>query len=142
MEKATKKAITVETTVKAPIEKIWSYWTEPKHITQWCYASDDWHAPHAENDLHVKGKFKTTMSAKDGSEGFDFTGVYTRVEKLKAIEYIIPDGRRVKISFSDLGNQTKVVESFDPENENPPEVQRGGWQAILENFRKYSESRK
>jgi len=81
------------------------------------------------------------MAAKDGSAGFDFTGVYTRIEKHKAIEYVIPDGRKVKIYFSDLGNQTKVVESFDPENENPLEMQKGGWQSILDNFRIYSESK-
>jgi len=133
------KQITVETVVKAPIDKTWSYWTEPKHITRWCFASDDWHAPHAENDLHVRGKFRTTMSAKDGSAGFDFEGVYTKIERLKTIEYVIADGRKVRISFSDLGSQTKVVESFDPEDENPPEMQKGGWQAILDNFRIYSE---
>jgi uncharacterized protein YndB with AHSA1/START domain len=141
MESVKEKVITVETTVNAPIANIWSYWTEPKHITQWYFASDDWHAPFAENDLHVKGKFRTKMAAKDGSEGFDFTGVYTRIEKHKAIEYVIPDGRKVKISFSDLGPQTKVVESFDPENENPYEMQKGGWQSILDNFRKYAESK-
>lgn len=141
MESPKAKIITVETTVKAPIEKVWSYWTEPKHITKWYYASDDWHAPHAENDLHVKGKFKTRMAAKDGSVGFDFEGIYTRIEKYSAIEYIIPDGRKVKISFSDQGAKTRVVESFDPESENPPELQKGGWQAILDNFRKYSESK-
>jgi uncharacterized protein YndB with AHSA1/START domain len=142
METVKGKVITVETTVKAPIANTWSYWTEPKHITHWYFASDDWHAPSAENDLHVKGKFKTKMAAKDGSTGFDFTGVYTRIEKHKAIEYTIPDGRKVKISFSDLGNQTKVIESFDPENENPYEMQKGGWQAILDNFRKYAETKK
>jgi uncharacterized protein YndB with AHSA1/START domain len=140
METAKDKIITVESTIKAPIEKIWNFWTEPKHITQWCYASDDWHAPHAENDLHVKGKFKTRMAARDGSAGFDFEGIYTRIEKYKAIEYSIPDGRRVKISFSDLGNKTRVVESFDPETVNPPEMQKNGWQSILDNFKKYSES--
>lgn len=141
METVKEKVITVETTVKAPIANIWSFWTEPKHITQWYFASEDWHAPYAENDLHVKGKFKTKMAAKDGSAGFDFTGVYSRIEKHKAIEYTIPDGRKVKISFSDLGNQTKVVESFDPENENAYDLQKGGWQAILDNFRKYAESK-
>jgi len=140
MESVNEKIIIVESTIKAPMEKIWSYWTESKHITQWYFASDDWHAPHAENDLHVKGKFRTRMEAKDGSAGFDFEGVYTRIEKYKAIDYTIPDGRKVKISFSDLGNKTKVVESFEPEKKNPPEVQKGGWQSILDNFRKYTES--
>ena len=140
METVKDKIITVQSTIKAPIEKIWSYWTESKHITQWYFASDDWHAPHAENDLHVKGKFRTRMAAKDGSAGFDFEGVYTRIEKYKAIDYTIPDGRKVKISFSDLGNKTKVVESFEPEKENPVEMQKAGWQAILDNFRRYTES--
>jgi uncharacterized protein YndB with AHSA1/START domain len=141
MESVREKIISIETTIKAPIEKTWSYWTEPEHITQWCFASDDWHAPHAENDLHVKGKFTTRMEAKDGSAGFDFGGIYTRIEKYKAIEYTIGDGRKVKISFSDLGIKTRVVESFEPEQENPVEMQKGGWQAILDNFKKYSESK-
>jgi uncharacterized protein YndB with AHSA1/START domain len=142
MEKVQNKMITVETTVKAPVNDIWSYWTEPQHITKWCFASDDWHAPNAENDLHVRGKFRTRMEAKDGSSGFDFTGVYTRIEKHQAIEYVIADGRKVKIAFSEDGPVTKVVESFEAESQNPPEMQRGGWQAILDNFRKYTESKK
>jgi uncharacterized protein YndB with AHSA1/START domain len=141
MEPIKGKIISVETIVKAPIDKTWSFWTEPKHITKWCFASDDWHSPSAENDLHVKGKFRTRMAAKDGTAAFDFEGIYTRIEKYKAIEYTIADGRKVKISFSDLGVKTRVVESFEPEQENPPEMQKGGWQAILENFRKYSESK-
>jgi uncharacterized protein YndB with AHSA1/START domain len=134
--------ITVETAVKVPIEKAWSYWTDPKHITQWYNASDDWHAPYAENDLHVDGKFKTTMAAKDGSAGFDFEGVYTKIVRHKSIEYTIPDGRKVVITFSDLGSETKVVESFEAETENSYEIQKGGWQNILDNFKKYSESKK
>jgi len=136
----TSKAITVETTVKAPIEKAWAAWGEPKHIMQWCHASDDWHAPYAENDLRTGGKFKTTMAAKDGSFSFDFGGVYDNVEKHKLIEYKIEDGRQVKITFSSNGNETKVVETFDPESENPVEMQRAGWQAILDNFKKHAES--
>jgi uncharacterized protein YndB with AHSA1/START domain len=140
MDTMTKKAITIRTTVNAPIEKVWRCWSEPKHITQWAFASDDWHAPKAENDLRVDGTFSTTMAAKDGSFSFDFGGVYTKVEKHKAIEYTIADGRKVKISFIAEGDQTNVVETFDPENENPEEMQRGGWQAILDNFKKYTES--
>jgi uncharacterized protein YndB with AHSA1/START domain len=140
MDTMTKKAITIRTTVNAPIEKVWRCWSEPKHITQWTFASDDWHAPKAENDLRVDGTFSTTMAAKDGSFSFDFGGVYTKVEKHKAIEYTIADGRKVKISFIAEGDQTNVVETFDPENENPEEMQRGGWQAILDNFKKYTES--
>jgi uncharacterized protein YndB with AHSA1/START domain len=134
------KTITVETTIKAPVEKIWSYWTEPKHITHWCNASDDWYAPYADNDLKVNGRFKTKMAARDGSEGFDFEGIYTKVLKNKAIEYMIPDGRKVRITFTKLGPETRVVESFDAESVNSLEMQKGGWQSILDNFKRYSES--
>ena len=140
METTGKTAITVEATIKASAEKVWKYWAEPQHITRWCNASDDWHAPHAENDLRVDGKFKTTMAAKDGSMSFDFEGVYTNIQEHKLIEYTIGDGRKVKITFSSQGDETKVVETFEPENINPLEMQRGGWQAILDNFKKYSET--
>ena len=133
------ETITVETSVNAAIEKIWEYWNAPQHITQWYQASDDWHAPAAENDLRTGGKFKTRMEAKDGSMGFDFEGVYTNVELHRVIEYILADDRKVKITFSNSGAQTKVTETFDPENENPIELQRGGWQAILDNFKKHVE---
>ncbi|MDP1801299.1 MAG: SRPBCC family protein [Bacteroidota bacterium] len=134
------ETITVETTVKAPVEKVWKYWSEPQHVTQWCQASDDWHCPAAENDLRVDGKFKTTMAAKDGSFSFDFGGVYTVVQQNKLMEYTLEDGRKVKISFSGNGNETKVVEIFDPESMNPVEMQKAGWQAILDNFKKYTEN--
>ncbi len=140
METALKTAITVETIISAPVEKVWKYWTEPQHITKWCQASDDWHAPYAENDVRTNGKFKTTMAAKDGSASFDFEGVYTNVQLNKVIGYDIADGRKVKIVFSDQGGKTKVTETFETENINPVEMQRGGWQAILDNFRKYTEA--
>ena len=139
METTTKTAITVETTIKAPLEKVWKYWTEPKHITKWCHASDDWHAPYAENDVRTNGRFKTTMSAKDGSVSFDFEGIYSNVIDQKEISYDIMDGRKVKVLFSKQGNETSVIETFEAENVNSIEMQRGGWQAILENFRKYCE---
>lgn len=135
METVEKTAITVEATIKAPVEKVWKYWSEPAHITKWCAASDDWHAPYADNDLKVNGKFKTTMAAKDGSFSFDFGGVYTKVEHHKVMEYIIDDGRKVSILFSANGNETKVTETFEAESENPIEMQRGGWQAILDTFK-------
>ena len=141
METAKVKTITVEITINATVESVWSYWTEPKHITNWYFASDDWHAPKAENDLKVNGKFKTRMAARDGSADFDFEGVYTKILKYKTIEYVLGDERRVAISFSAVGTKTKVVESFDPENENPYEMQKVGWQSILDNFRKYVESK-
>lgn len=142
METTNKKAITVETTVKSPIEKVWRFWNEPKHITKWCQASDDWHAPYADNDLRTGGKFKTTMAAKDGSFSFDLEGVYTNVQEHKLIEYTMigDDQRKVKIAFSGNDKETKVTETFDPENINSIELQRGGWQAILNNFKKYTEA--
>ena len=140
METLNKTSLTVETTVNAPIEKVWNYWAEPQHITKWCQASDDWHAPFAENDLQTNGKFKTTMAAKDGSFSFDFGGVYSKVEKHKLIEYEMGDGRKVRVECKDLGNSTHITETFDPEDTNPLEMQRGGWQAILDNFRKYTEN--
>ena len=141
METATNATkVTVEATVNAPVEKVWKTWSEPQHITHWCAASDDWHAPKAENDLRTGGTFSTRMEAKDGSFGFDFGGVYDNVKKNELIEYTMGDGRKVKVTFSPSGDQTKVVETFDAESTNPVEMQRGGWQAILDNFKKYTES--
>jgi uncharacterized protein YndB with AHSA1/START domain len=140
METAEKTTITVEALVKAPVEKVWTYWSEPKHITRWAFASDDWHAPYAENDLRKDGKFKTTMAAKDGSFSFDFEGVYTNVQPYKVIEYEIGDGRKVKVAFSGNDNETKITTVFEAESQNPIEMQRGGWQAILDNFKKHTES--
>jgi len=132
--------ITVEAIVNAPVEKVWKTWSEPQHITKWCAASDDWHAPKAENDLRTGGKFSTRMEAKDGSFGFDFGGVYDNVKKNELIEYTMGDGRKVQVTFSPSGNQTKIVETFEAESTNPVEMQRGGWQAILDNFKKYTET--
>lgn len=132
-------AITIEATVNAPITKVWEYWTEPEHIKQWAFAADTWHAPYAENDLSVGGKFSTTMAAKDGSVSFDFWGIYTEIIEHELIAYEMGDGRKVKITFSEQDAETHIVETFDPENENPLEMQRDGWQAILNNFKKHVE---
>ncbi|HVI45835.1 MAG TPA: SRPBCC family protein [Chitinophaga sp.] len=140
MTTANKTTITVETTVQAPVEKVWKYWTQPEHITQWCQASDDWHAPAATNDLRTGGAFSTTMAAKDGSFSFDFGGVYTQVDEHKVIAYTMGDERKVLITFSGDGNTTKVTETFDPEDTNPADMQKSGWQAILDNFKKYTEN--
>ena len=140
MDTAEKTTITIETTVNAPVEKVWEYWSKPEHITQWCSATDEWHTPKADNDLRVGGSFSSRMEAKDGSMGFDFGGVYDAVEENKTIEYTIGDGRKVKIDFTSSGNETRVVESFDAESTNPVEMQRAGWQAILDNFKKYTEA--
>ncbi len=135
----TKQAITVETVVNAPVAKVWESWTLPQHITKWNQASADWHTPYAENDARTGGKFKSTMAAKDGSMSFDFEGIYSLVVTHQRIEYTMADGRTVKITFVANGNETKVTETFDPENENSLELQRGGWQAILDSFKKYTE---
>ncbi len=134
------KTITVSATINADIDKVWKYWNEPEHIMGWAFASSDWEAPYAENDLRNGGKFKTTMAAKDKSASFDFAGVYTSVIPNKLIEYTIGDGRKVSVAFESAGMGTKITETFDPENENPPEFQKQGWQAILDNFKKYVET--
>lgn len=136
-----KNKITVETTVKAPIEKVWKTWTMPSDITKWNNASDDWHTPSVENDLRVGGKFLSRMEAKDGSFGFDFWGIYDEVKPNELIEYTMGDERKVKVVFSAKGDETKVTETFETENENPVEMQRKGWQSILDNFKKYTESK-
>lgn len=132
-------SITVETVVHAPIGTVWEYWTKPEHITKWAFASDDWEAPEAENDLRVGGKFKIVMAAKDKSAQFDFTGTYSAVEEHKHIAYDMDDGRQVKVTFEQIPDGVRVTETFDPEHENPEEMQRAGWQAILDNFKKYVE---
>ena len=132
--------ITVKTTINTSIDKIWNFWTLPEHITKWSFASPDWYTPYAENDLREGGKFKSTMAAKDGSMSFDFEGEYTLVKQNETIEYIMADGRKVEITFKEIPNGVEVIESFDPETQNPEEMQRGGWQAILDNFKKYVES--
>jgi uncharacterized protein YndB with AHSA1/START domain len=142
METTTNTAtkVTVEATVNAPVEKVWKSWSEPQHITKWCAASNDWHAPKAENDLRTGGTFSTRMEAKDGSFGFDFGGVYDNVKKNELIEYTMGDGRKVRVAFTPSGDTTKIVETFDAETTNPVDMQRTGWQAILDNFKRYTET--
>jgi uncharacterized protein YndB with AHSA1/START domain len=140
METAEKTVITVQNTVNAPVEKVWETWTKPEHIVKWNYASDDWHSPRAENDLREGGKFSARMEAKDGSLGFDFGGVYNKVKTNEYIEYTMDDGRKVKVNFTAMGNQTRVEESFEAEAVNSIELQKNGWQAILDNYKKYTES--
>lgn len=140
METTKPTSVTIETTVNAPVQKVWDYWTMPEHLTKWNTASEDWHTPKAENDLRPGGKFSARMEAKDGSFGFDFGGVYDDVKMHELIAYTLGDGRKVSVLFTSNGNETKIVETFDAENENPVEMQRGGWQAILDNFKKYTEA--
>ncbi len=129
--------ITVKTTIHSSIEQVWAAWTSPEHITQWTFASDDWHAPYAEIDLKVGGRFKTTMAAKDESFSFDFSGTFTEVEPMKKIAYTLDDDRKVLIEFNVNGEEVTVVESFDPESVNSLEMQETGWQMILNNFKKH-----
>lgn len=133
--------IRVQASISAPTEKVWKFYTGPEHITKWNNASADWHTPWAKNDLRVGGKFIWRMEAKNGTMGFDFGGVYTAVKTNELIEYTIEGGRKVKIAFTKNNAKTKVTVDFEAENENPIEMQRGGWQAILDNFKKYVESK-
>ncbi|MFV5700047.1 SRPBCC family protein [Flavobacterium sp. ZT3R17] len=141
MDKNDKTLITVETVINAPIETVWNKWTNPDDIVKWNNASDDWHTTRAENDLKVGGKFVSRMEAKDGSMGFDFGGTYDTIKRNQLIEYTADDNRKVKISFSDADNKTKIIEIFEAENENPIAMQQSGWQSILNNFKEYTESK-
>ena len=139
METTKTEKITVSTTINAPIEKVWKGFTDPEAIKVWNTASDDWHTTKATNDLRKGGMFTSRMEAKDGSMGFDFGGVYDDVITNEYIEYTLGDGRKVKVYFNEVDNATTITEEFDAENENPVEMQRGGWQAIMDNFKKYTE---
>lgn len=131
--------VTIQTTVAAPLEKVWQMWTLPEHITNWNFASPEWHCPSAENDLQVGGKFSYRMEAKDGSMGFDFSGAYLALEEKASIKFRLDDERDVQVLFSPVDATTFIMQSFEVETRNDPELQRQGWQAILENFRKYVE---
>lgn len=131
--------ITITATINAPIEKVWQYWTEPGHITKWAFASDEWEAPSAQNDVRVGGRFVTRLQATDGSQGFDFSGEYTEVIMHGKISYILDDERKTVTVFETVEDGTKIISTFEMESENPEETQRAGWQAILNNFRKQVE---
>ena len=132
--------LTVTTTINKNIKTIWDAFTLPQHITNWYFASTDWHAPFAENDLQVGGRFKIRMEAKDGSFGFDFSGTYSNVVLNKQLDYTLYDKRLVSVSFKEGNNQTIVTQVFEPETENTRELQQQGWQLILDNFKSYTES--
>ena len=125
--------------IAAPPGNVWECWTEPLHITQWNFASDDWCCPSAENDLKVGGRFKSRMEAKDGSFRFDFEAVYDEMLPLKTLSYTMSDGRKSTTTFEAQGDSTKVTTVFDAEEENSIDMQRDGWQAILNNFKKHVE---
>ena len=134
-----KMMLTVEAVIEAPVEIVWKTWTTPADIVNWNHASDDWHTTRAENDLRAGGKLISRMEARDGSMGFDFEGTYDQVIPVEYLAYTLADGRKVMVSFIQDQQHTKVKETFEAEGENTPELQRTGWQAILDNFKKYTE---
>lgn len=129
--------VTVQAIIKAPINKVWEYWTNPTHIVHWNFASPDWHCPNATNNLEVSGEFHYLMAAKDGSVSFDFWGTYQAIEINKQIEAILGDGRKMIISFEQNSEGTLITEQFEPETMNAVELQKTGWQLILDNFKNY-----
>ena len=131
--------IKVQAIINAEKAKVWDYYTNPTHIIHWNFADPSWHCPSAENDMKIGGTYKARMEAKDGSFGFDFEVIYTEIIDSKEFSYEF-GGRNATVQFIELGSQTEVIVSFDPENENPIELQRGGWQAILNNFKEYTEN--
>ena len=134
--------ITVETAVKAPLNEVWRVWNNPADIKEWNAPQDDWHTTESAVDLREGGNFKARMEAKDGSGGFDFEGTYTRIEPHKAIEYVMSDGREVQVEFIERPGEVLVKETIDVETENTPELQRHGWQAILDNFGRHVEAKR
>jgi uncharacterized protein YndB with AHSA1/START domain len=140
MESKENAIISVHAIINAPIEKVWKLWTTPEDIEKWNSASDDWHTTSATNELKKGGKFIYRMEAVDGSMGFDFEGVYTAIKHNELIEYVIVDGRHVRVDFTFDGNETVIVETFEAEGTHPVELQRDGWQSIVNNFKKYVES--
>lgn len=132
--------ITVQATIAANTKKVWDYYTRPEHITKWNFASDDWQCPSATNDMRVGGKYSSRMEAKDGSWGFDFEAIYDEVVAHEKFTYTMTDGRKATIRFENQGNTTNVIITFDAEHENSVDLQRDGWQAILDNFKKYVET--
>ncbi|MEO9475675.1 MAG: SRPBCC family protein [Cyclobacteriaceae bacterium] len=132
--------ITVKATVAADKNKVWAYYTRPEHITLWNFADSSWCCPSASNDLRVGGKYAARMEAKDGSFGFDFTATYDEVEEFKKLTYTIEDGRKVWVTVEEADGKTTVTTIFEAESQNPVEMQQAGWQAILNNFKKYTEA--
>lgn len=132
--------ITVQSVIAAAPAKVWDYYTLPEHITKWNFASDDWHCPSAANDMRTGGKYSARMEAKDGSFGFDFEAIYNEVVDGEKFTYTLGDGRQASVHFKDQDGKTGVTVTFDPESQNPVEMQQAGWQMILDNFKKYAES--
>ena len=131
--------ITVSALIAADKNKVWERYTEPDHIVNWNFADPSWHCPHASNDMKVGGKYLARMEARDGSFGFDFEAYYTQIDKGNSFSYSF-GGRNCDISFEEVNGHTEVTIVFDPESENPLDLQQQGWQSILNNFKAYAES--
>jgi uncharacterized protein YndB with AHSA1/START domain len=131
--------ITVETEIAAPLKEVWDAWVTPDHITKWNFAIDEWCCPRAEIDLRAGGRFNYRMEAKDGSVGFDFEGVFTKVSAQQSLHFELGDDRIVTIEFMQTPNGTHVAETFEAEDENSAEQQKQGWQRILNNFKRHVE---
>jgi len=131
--------MTIEVTVSADKQKVWNYYTQPEHITKWNFADPSWHCPSATNDLTVGGRYVARMEAKDGSFGFDFDAVYIEMKQGDHFSYEF-GGRLATVQFIENMGQTDVKVTFDPETDHSIEIQRSGWQAILNNFKNYTES--
>ncbi|OXA79656.1 Activator of Hsp90 ATPase homolog 1-like protein [Flavobacterium aquidurense] len=134
--------IAVQNTINTSIEKVWDLWTSPEHIMNWNVPFENWHTPYAENDLKVGGKFKFTMAAKDGSDGFDFEGIYTKIEKFLLIEYKLTDNRTANVRFESNGSEVKITETFEPETKISEELQEQFCRAVIQNFKSYAENLK
>ncbi|NNT73210.1 hypothetical protein HKT18_13375 [Flavobacterium sp. IMCC34852] len=132
------KTITVKTTLDVSLEEVWNKFTQPEHIVNWNFASEDWHCPKAENHLDVGKNFTFTMASKDGEMSFDFVGTYQEVIPRKKLVYQIADGRKVTVQFDIMDEQVILTENFEPENIHSVALQREGWQSILNNFKKYT----
>ena len=132
--------LTVSANINADVKKVWDSYTKPEHITKWNFADPSWHCPSASNDMRPGGKYSARMEAKDGSFGFDFEAVYTKLDEGDRFTYLMGDGREASVDFLDMGPKTDMIVKFDAETENPIEMQKGGWQAILDNFKKYTEA--
>jgi uncharacterized protein YndB with AHSA1/START domain len=133
--------ITVEAIIEAPIDIVWNFWTKPEHVQHWNFASPDWHCPKATSDFNVGGEFHYIMAAKDGSVDFDFCGTFTKILDRSFIEIFLEDGRELNIQFESEGEHTKIIETFEPEEVNSIELQRQGWQSILNQFKFYAEGK-
>ncbi len=132
--------IKIAATINADVKKVWEYYTSPEHITKWNFADPSWHCPNAENDMKVGGKYRARMEAKDGSFGFDFEATYNSIVAGKSFTYTMPDNREVSVDFVNVNDKTGINIIFDAENQNPIEMQKAGWQSILDNFKKYTET--